>query len=334
MLFIKSFVKKLFYYYFPSFFYLKNKKQNITFFFNYLLKKNSIYNYNFYQKKIKFFIGDFFSFETFFISKKFEETSLIKIIKYLNNKEHNTCIFDIGSNIGFYSLLFSLNDRATVYSFEPFEKTALIQKKNITINNRKNIILKQLALSSKDNEGSVYYDKIFTLPSNSLNISEKSEFTRNQNFNQKVDISSLETFCIKNKIEKVDFIKIDVEGEEFKIFNDIDNFLNKFKPIIYLEVHTTYSEAEKSYVYDKTFFDPLKKFNMYNYDVYLMKDLKEIWKNDDQYKKTNEIFKKENFFNKITFGEERIFNDIKKLNNYKVLAINKNSDFKFDIDEI
>ena len=77
----------------------------------------------------------------------------------MNTKDHIKCIFDVGSNLGFYSLLFSYNDNATVYSFEPFEKTASIQEKNISINNRKNIILKQLGFSSKQNEGTFFMIK-------------------------------------------------------------------------------------------------------------------------------------------------------------------------------
>ena len=61
---------------------------------------------------------------------------------------------------------------------------------------------------------------------------------------------------------------------------------------------------------------------MYNYDVYLIKDLKENWKNDDQYKRTNEILKKKIFLIKLHLEKKEFLMILKNLIIIKY-AINK-----------
>jgi hypothetical protein len=46
----------------------------------------------------------------------------------------------------------------------------------------------------------------------------------------------LSTFCKNNKIDNVDFIKIDIEGSEELIFDDIE-FFEKYKPTVYVQLH-------------------------------------------------------------------------------------------------
>ena len=75
----------------------------------------------------------------------------------------------------------------------------------------------------------------------------------------------------------------------------------------------------------------------------MTKSFNDNWKKNDEYKKIDNMFKKDELFKKILFQEEKnvnnigIINDYKiigKLDNYKIFAINKNSNFKIDINEI
>jgi len=59
-----------------------------------------------------------------------------------------------------------------------------------------------------------------------------------------VDCWKLSTFCTNNKIDKVDFIKIDVEGCEEFIFNDVDFFV-KYKPTVYIQLHNFWFENKE-----------------------------------------------------------------------------------------
>lgn len=43
----------------------------------------------------------------------------------------------------------------------------------------------------------------------------------------KVNCKTLDNYCIENNIEKIDYIKIDVEGGEMKVFKGCENMLKK-----------------------------------------------------------------------------------------------------------
>ena len=70
-----------------------------------------------------------------------------------------------------------------------------------------------------------------------------------------------------NDYTKVDVVKIDVEGAECAVLRGAQKFLEKFKPIIFLEVH-----VDKSFgsVFYKDVWDIVSKYNV-DYDPRLIK---------------------------------------------------------------
>ena len=48
-----------------------------------------------------------------------------------------------------------------------------------------------------------------------------------------------DNFIDNNRIENVDLIKIDVEGAEYNILNGMRKTLERFHPLIFLEIHPT-----------------------------------------------------------------------------------------------
>ena len=81
-----------------------------------------------------------------------------------------------------------------------------------------------------------------------------------RNFNtQKVRIEKLDSFVKKNKIKKLDFIKIDVEGHEYKVLKSSIYTLKKFKPILLIEL------IKKN---NNNFFKTIKLLNKLNFEMY------------------------------------------------------------------
>lgn len=50
---------------------------------------------------------------------------------------------------------------------------------------------------------------------------------------KKVDVITLESFCKKNKIKKIDLLKIDTEGYEFNVLKGLKNYLTKVDVILF-----------------------------------------------------------------------------------------------------
>ncbi len=141
-------------------------------------------------------------------------------------------IFDVGANIGDTVLHFAkmLNNTGKVYGFEPVPALFERLKKNVALNNFTNIVINNIALSDKK------ADLFFNLPAaqNSGGIFLSNTATDNT---KKVLAVSMDDFCFENKIEKLNVIKIDVEGFELKVLQGATETLKKFKPKMFIEVN-------------------------------------------------------------------------------------------------
>ncbi len=146
--------------------------------------------------------------------------NIMNLIKLLSEKENY--FFDIGANVGLYSLLASEAENINVYSFEPHPKTFSQLFKNIEINGRKNITPLKLALSDKA-EKSGFSD----FAESSLNHFVEDAFIPQI----VVDTKRGDEVCNELKIIP-SFIKIDVEGFELKVLSGLGEYLSQIKFVI------------------------------------------------------------------------------------------------------
>jgi FkbM family methyltransferase len=129
-------------------------------------------------------------------------------------KEECEVIFDVGAG---WNSLFINDDKVIVHYFEPFSK-AFNGLKNWGILNKK-YFLNNFGLSDEKKihkyyeEGSLYDRNI------SNNILEECEVK-----------TGLE-YCLENKVDKIDFLKIDVEGFETKVLLGFGDFLKNIRYI-------------------------------------------------------------------------------------------------------
>jgi len=166
------------------------------------------------------------------IYKIHEPLTTSLIIKKLTKGMH--CI-DIGSNIGYYAILESskIGNNGMVWSIEPSPQNFETLSKNIILNQRKNIKCYNIAIGS----GNGKIDFLISKKSNWSKIKNESDHIENGDKIIQVDIMTLDSFSEKNEIKKVDLLRMDVEGYERNIIEGSMNFLEKFKPILMIEVH-------------------------------------------------------------------------------------------------
>lgn len=134
-------------------------------------------------------------------------------------------VVDIGAHIGVFSIFASRNAQK-VYAFEPVLENFELLKSNIEINNLENIIVPiNKAVSGKTEEREIFFDN-----DNFGGHSFYSSLKRSGE--KKVSAVSLEDFIKENKIEKIDFLKIDCEGAEYDIlFNCPVEILQRIEKI-------------------------------------------------------------------------------------------------------
>ena len=150
----------------------------------------------------------------------------------LNIVEDNWTVFDIGSNIGLHTILLNKKFKnLNMYSFEPIPNTFDILKINLGLNNITSKIF-NCGISDDNTNIQFYFNKGQTAASSMRDLKEDKENTDIIT----CKVMTLDSFCEEQKIEKIDFIKIDVEGSELLAFKGGMKVLEKYKPIIFSEM--------------------------------------------------------------------------------------------------
>jgi FkbM family methyltransferase len=132
------------------------------------------------------------------------------VLHYLNSSD---TFYDIGANVGSYSILAGLHKECKTYAFEPHPKTFGYLKRNISLgNNSDNVILLNIGLGSK--KGVVN----FTSDQDTANHVATQQDTNVI----EVDISVLDDL----NIHPPSIIKLDVEGFELEVLRGATSTLN------------------------------------------------------------------------------------------------------------
>jgi FkbM family methyltransferase len=151
-------------------------------------------------------------------------------VKYLSKIvcEGDTVI-DVGANIGVYSTSAAkiVKEKGVVVAVEPFPRIASMNLKNALYNNFDNVRVRVCCLSDKVGNSS------FWMKNKKPNSFTLTETAGSACFNSM--ILSLDSLCELEKLERVDFIKIDAEGAENKVIKGGKNTIRRHKPIILVE---------------------------------------------------------------------------------------------------
>lgn len=152
----------------------------------------------------------------------------------------NSVIFDVGANIGVFSLYASyLSPNGKIYAFEPTRNTFQRFKKNIINNNlQKRIFAYPLAVGDKKRNSEIMVNNMGLGGENTIIDSEFLK-GRGKLFEKRelVKMIPIDEFMEQNKIKRVDFIKIDTEGYEKQVINGARKTIQKFAPIIACSVY-------------------------------------------------------------------------------------------------
>lgn len=140
-------------------------------------------------------------------------------------------IFDIGSNIGLYSLIASdrIGENGKIYAFEPAPIAFKSLQKNIELNSFKNI--KSISKGVSEKSGEAILNMCDDDAYNSLGNTPMKEISSKE----KIEIVSIDDFVKYNNISKVDIIKIDTEGAEYLILKGGEKTLLTHRPKLFFE---------------------------------------------------------------------------------------------------
>jgi FkbM family methyltransferase len=157
-----------------------------------------------------------------------EQTFLLKFI------EPGMVILDIGAHHGLYTLLASkkVGIEGQIITFEPSPRELRRLRWNLVLNRCRNVHIEPLAVSSKEGIAELYVCLGQETGCNSLRPPAVSEPVRKV----QVTTTTLDSYLRRNGINRVDFMKLDVEGAELEVLQGASELLGNSRPIILCEI--------------------------------------------------------------------------------------------------
>ncbi len=165
-----------------------------------------------------------------------------------------TTVLDIGANIGAHTLHFSrmVGPAGRVFAIEPTDYAVAKLRRNLALN-------PELAARVTVRQQFLAADRSTPSPAairSSWPIGEKcvdplaEAMGRFQPVTDAVAITA-DDFCTAEGIDRVDFVKIDVDGNEYSVMRGFSGGLERFRPIILIELASFAYDGGKEAEFDR-----------------------------------------------------------------------------------
>lgn len=189
----------------------------------------------------------------------------LNALKYLLADSTEQIIFDVGAHHGETEKIFLENFLySSIYCFEPFDVSFLILKNNAS----KNTKIYNIGFS--DISGKFEFESNFCDPTNSLLPLELNtdKLWGVEGLAQKekvfCEFITIDEFVSSNQLEKIDLLKLDVQGAEYKVLLGAKKSLeNKIIKNIYMEIILA-----PTYVGQRSFDSYITEMRHFGYDLY------------------------------------------------------------------
>jgi len=149
--------------------------------------------------------------------------------------DNDSCVLDIGANIGMTALALSqICPRGQVAAIEPNPHTFQYLRRNVAEADSGNIKIFNFALGSREG--------IALMQGHPRNlacsfIADKYRILASDHFSHKIMVKRLDEVFCELSLNRLDFMKVDVEGFELEVFAGAKEILATYKPIVFLEMN-------------------------------------------------------------------------------------------------
>lgn len=156
-----------------------------------------------------------------------ERSGELNVLRFLQSSGRDIeILFDVGANIGDYTKNLQLFfPNAQIHCFEPARETFHTLSNSIV---GSNVILNNMGISNEVKKGIIYFDKensgLASLYNRQLDYFGL-EFSREE----QVELVTLDYYCQNRGIDRIDFLKMDIEGNEYNALLGATDLLKKNK---------------------------------------------------------------------------------------------------------
>jgi len=138
----------------------------------------------------------------------------------------DSVFWDVGANVGFYSLLASeLVGSGKVFAFEPVPRNLSYLRRHLTLNRVTNVEVFAVAVSDRNGTASFEVEKTGAMG----HLSGEGSIT--------VPVATLDSLAEAGKVLPPDYVKMDIEGAELLALRGACQTFQRFHPFLFLATH-------------------------------------------------------------------------------------------------
>lgn len=158
--------------------------------------------------------------------------SEINVFKLLDEKSgRNLVVFDGGAHEGEYTLNFmryfaDSDKHIAIHAFEPMEKSFEIYKEKVKDIKGVDFSFVPLRLADKAGTVPIFFNNDTSIIA-SLYKRQLDYFDIDFNKEEKIQLTTMDEYCSENGIERVDLLKIVVEGSEYRVMQGAEGMLSE-----------------------------------------------------------------------------------------------------------
>jgi FkbM family methyltransferase len=194
-------------------------------------------------------------------------------------------IFDVGANVGVYTreLQDVFGDSATIWAFEPSPSSFRMLEAELV--DATNVQIRNLGFSDREGEAILHSpvegSKLASVHDTSTRLARLGTPTP---IEEPIVLTTLDRFCTAESLERIHFLKIDVEGHELNVLNGASALLDERR------IDAIQFEFSAANLDSRSFFRDFYHLLSGRYRLYrvLQNGLYPI----DQYKESYEVFKR------------------------------------------
>lgn len=196
------------------------------------------------QLRLRLDLRDDLSRQWFYFGYENYEPESVQLLGDLMRLNPKMCFFDIGANIGYFTLLAAsiLDETGQVHAFEPRPKVFSALAASAKLNGFRHLHLNQSAVSDHDGTLQLYFSEGSPWTNASLVPGFMTQTTS-------VNVQSicLDRYCEENRIQRVHLVKVDVEGAELRVLRGMSRVIESCLPDIICEVLESFDDALESF---------------------------------------------------------------------------------------
>ncbi len=160
-----------------------------------------------------------------------DESGELYALDFARNRLQNdgtAIVVDVGANVGQFAMAAAIRLKAAhIYSFEPSSHAYALLQAGIRDAGLQEIIDPQHCALSDREEDAVLYSSQPGAAIASLYDLHNPPVAFKPEFNETVTTTTLDKFCADHRIERIDYLKIDVEGHEFSVLRGAARMLSE-----------------------------------------------------------------------------------------------------------